>query len=186
MSISATARVTVHSRDTIARWLERASTAAQCFNQRMLHDFDIQELQADELCTFVGSKRSTLWLFATLEVCSRLWASSVLGRRSYSAERSCRAGRAAREDRLGESAEGRALGVGGFRNPEHLVRRAPQPHDSPRLGVLAPSLALPRSGRRPAPRARRALAVLLQFHPTAQGVCGSVERPGRQRCRPVW
>ena len=83
VSISATARVTDHSRDTIARWLERASTAAQCFNQRMLRDFDILELQADELCTFVGSKRSTLWLFATLEVCSRLWAGSVLGRRSY-------------------------------------------------------------------------------------------------------
>ena len=83
VSISATARVTGHSRDTIARWLERASTAAKCFNQRMLRDFDILELQADELCTFVGSKRSTLWLFATLEVCSRLWAGSVLGRRSY-------------------------------------------------------------------------------------------------------
>ena len=81
--ISATARVTGHSSDTIARWLERTSTAAKCFNQRLLRDFDILELQADELCTFVGSKRSTLWLFATLEVCSRLWAGSVLGRRSY-------------------------------------------------------------------------------------------------------
>ena len=82
VSISATARVTDRSRTTIARWLERASTAAKHFNQRMLRDFDILELQADELCTFIGSKRSTLWLFATLEVCSRLWAGSVLGRRS--------------------------------------------------------------------------------------------------------
>ena len=48
-----------------------------------LADFDILELQADELCTFIGSKRSTVWLFATIEVCSRLWAGSVLGRRSY-------------------------------------------------------------------------------------------------------
>ncbi len=68
MSISATARVTGRSRNTIARWLERASTAAKRFNQRMLRDFDILELQADELCTFIGRKRSTVWLYATIEV----------------------------------------------------------------------------------------------------------------------
>ena len=83
MSISATARVTGYSRNTIAQWLERASTAAEHFNRRMLRDFDIIELQVDELCTFIGSKSRTLWLFATIEVCSRLWAGSVLGRRSY-------------------------------------------------------------------------------------------------------
>ena len=83
VSISATARVTGHSRNTIARWLERASTAAKRFNQGMLRDFDILELQADELCTFIGSKGRPIWLFATLEVWSRLWAGSVLGRRSY-------------------------------------------------------------------------------------------------------
>ena len=54
VSISATARVTGHSRNTIARWLERASTAAERFNDRMLRDFDLIELQADELCTFIG------------------------------------------------------------------------------------------------------------------------------------
>ena len=83
VSISATARVTGHSRTTIARWLERASTAAACFNHRLLRDFDVIELQADALCTFIGSKRRTRWLFATIEVCSRLWAGSVLGRRSH-------------------------------------------------------------------------------------------------------
>ena len=83
VSMSATARVTGHSRTTIARWLERAATAAACFNHRLLRDFDVIELQADELCTFIGSKRRTLWLFATIEVCSRLWAGSVLGRRSH-------------------------------------------------------------------------------------------------------
>ncbi len=31
------------------------------------------------LCTFIGSKSATIWLFATIEVWSRLWASSVLG-----------------------------------------------------------------------------------------------------------
>ena len=83
VSISATARVTGHSRPTIARWLERAATAAACFNHRLLRDFDVIELQADAHCTFIGSKRRTLWLFATIEVCSRLWAGSVLGRRSH-------------------------------------------------------------------------------------------------------
>ena len=82
VSISAAARVTGHSRNTIARWLERASTAAERFNDRMLRDFDLMELQADELCTFIGNKSKTVWLFATIEVSSRLWTGSVLGRRS--------------------------------------------------------------------------------------------------------
>ena len=82
VSISATARVTGHARNTIERWLERASTAAKRFNQRMLRDFEIIELQADELCTFIGNKSRATWLCAAIEVCSRLWAGSVLGRRS--------------------------------------------------------------------------------------------------------
>ena len=72
----------MHSRNTVARWLERASTAATRFNDRMLRGFDLIELQADELCTFAGNKNKTVWLFATIEVSSRLWAGSVLGRRS--------------------------------------------------------------------------------------------------------
>ena len=82
VSISATARVTGHSRHTIARWLERASTAAKRFNQRMLRDFAIIELQADALCTFIGNKSRATWLCAAIEVCSRWWAGSVLGRRA--------------------------------------------------------------------------------------------------------
>ena len=75
--------MTGHSRTTIARWRERASTAAACVNPRLRRDFDVIELQADARCTFIGSKRRTLWVFATIEVCSRLWAGSVLGRRSH-------------------------------------------------------------------------------------------------------
>ena len=48
----------------------------------MLRGFALMELQADELCTFIGSKRNIIWLFATIEVSSRVWAGSVLGRRS--------------------------------------------------------------------------------------------------------
>ena len=80
--MSATARGTGHSRKTIARGLERVSTAAKRFNQRMLRDFEIIELQADELCTFIGNKSRATWVCAAVEVCSRLWAGSVLGRRA--------------------------------------------------------------------------------------------------------
>ena len=48
----------------------------------MLRDFEIIELQADELCTFIGNKSRATGLCAAIEVCSRLWAGSVLGRRS--------------------------------------------------------------------------------------------------------
>ncbi|TDI37739.1 MAG: IS1 family transposase [Acidobacteria bacterium] len=47
VSISATARVTGRSRNTVARWLERASRAAERFNRQTLRDFEIVELQAD-------------------------------------------------------------------------------------------------------------------------------------------
>jgi transposase-like protein len=56
VSVSATARLTGRSRNTIARWLERASTAAERFNRKVVTDFDILELQADELFTFIGGK----------------------------------------------------------------------------------------------------------------------------------
>ena len=82
VSLAATARVTGPSRHTIARWLERASTAAKRFNQRLLRDVEIIELPAEELCTFIGTKsRATGWCAAS-EVWSRWWAGSVLGRRA--------------------------------------------------------------------------------------------------------
>ena len=60
ISISAAARVTGRSRNTIARWLERAAAAAEGLNHRMLRDLEIMELQADEPFTFVGSKSRTV------------------------------------------------------------------------------------------------------------------------------
>ena len=82
VSISATARVTGHARNTLARWLERASTAAKRVNQRMLRDFEIIELPAEERCTVIGTKSRAPWLCAAIAVCSRLWAGRVLGRRA--------------------------------------------------------------------------------------------------------
>ena len=41
------------------------------------------ELQADEIRTIVGGKEQPIWIFAVIEVWSRLWPSTVVGRRSY-------------------------------------------------------------------------------------------------------
>ena len=48
----------------------------------MVRDFEIIELQADERCTFIGTKSRATWWCAAIEGCSRLWAGSVLGRRA--------------------------------------------------------------------------------------------------------
>jgi IS1 family transposase len=42
-----------------------------------------EELQADEIRTIVGGKKQPIWVFATIDVWSRLWPSTVVGRRSY-------------------------------------------------------------------------------------------------------
>ena len=41
------------------------------------------ELQADEIRSFTGGKTRPTWVFAAIEVWSRLWTSTVVGRRSY-------------------------------------------------------------------------------------------------------
>ena len=53
------------------------------FNDRMIKDVETSELQADELCTFVGSKKEAVWIFTAIVVCSRLWVSLKTARRSY-------------------------------------------------------------------------------------------------------
>ncbi len=45
--------------------------------------FAAEELQADEIRTFAGNKKTPSWVFVTIEVWSRLWPSTVTGRRSY-------------------------------------------------------------------------------------------------------
>ena len=62
---------------------DRSAAAAKRFNDQKRNRFEIKELQADELCTFVGAKANTTWLFTIIEVWSRLWAGSTVGRRSY-------------------------------------------------------------------------------------------------------
>jgi IS1 family transposase len=83
MSISSIARVKGIAWNTVARWLDRAAGAYRRFNTRKITDFAVAELQADEIRTFVGSKERPSWIFAAIEVWSRLWPSTVVGRRSY-------------------------------------------------------------------------------------------------------
>ena len=45
--------------------------------------FAVEELQADEIRSFTGGKTRPTWVFAAIEVWSRLWTSTVVGRRSY-------------------------------------------------------------------------------------------------------
>ena len=53
------------------------------FNHKRIVGFAVEELQADEIRSFAGSKDRQAWIFAAIEVWSRLWPSTVVGRRSY-------------------------------------------------------------------------------------------------------
>ncbi len=53
------------------------------FNRGRTTGFVATELQADEIRSFTGGKRRPTWVFAAIEVGSRLWTSTVVGRRSY-------------------------------------------------------------------------------------------------------
>ena len=82
LSRSAIARVERLARPTVDRWLDRASDAAQQFNDQMIRNVPLQELQADEIQTIALDNVCPTWIFTTLEVWSRLWVSTVIGRRS--------------------------------------------------------------------------------------------------------
>jgi transposase-like protein/IS1 family transposase len=69
--------------NTVDRWLEKAAMCCRRFNDGTIKDLDVPELQADEIRTFLGDKKNAVWIFATLDVWSRLWPSTVVGRRSY-------------------------------------------------------------------------------------------------------
>jgi IS1 family transposase/transposase-like protein len=83
MSKSAIARVKQVAWNTVHRWLERAAAWCRRFNHRKINRLSVVELQADEIKTIVGSKEQPIWIFAVIEVWSRLWPSTVVGKRSY-------------------------------------------------------------------------------------------------------
>jgi len=83
MSCAANARIEGIAWHTAERWLAKAAELAQRFNERHIHGIPLVELQADELRTFAPCKAKPTWVFTSMEVCSRLWSSTVVGRRSY-------------------------------------------------------------------------------------------------------
>ena len=83
VSKSAISRVKGIAWNTVHRWLERAGELCRRFNDKNLVGYEVLELQADEIRTFVGGKQDVVWIFAGIEVGTRLWPSTVVGRRSY-------------------------------------------------------------------------------------------------------
>jgi IS1 family transposase len=83
MSRSAIARVEDVGWNTANRWINRAATCAQQFNDAKINDIELIELQADEIRTFAPAKARPTCVFTSMEVCSRFWVSTVVGRRSY-------------------------------------------------------------------------------------------------------
>jgi IS1 family transposase len=80
---SAIARVERIGWNTVDRWLEKASDCGRRFNDQEITGFRATELQADEIRTITQGKQQPTWIFAAIEVWSRLWSSTVVGRRSY-------------------------------------------------------------------------------------------------------
>ena len=80
---SAIARVEHIGWNTVDRWLEKASDYGRHFNDQRTTGFRATELQADEIRTIIQGKQQPIWVFAAIEVWSRLWTSTVVGRRSY-------------------------------------------------------------------------------------------------------
>jgi len=83
VDISATARIKNLAPDTVSRWREKAGEHAGRFTDKKLKGFELTELQADEIRTFVDRKLKPIWILTLIEVWSRLWVSCVVGRRSY-------------------------------------------------------------------------------------------------------
>ena len=80
---SAIARVKRIAWNTVHRWLEKAAGWCRRFSHRKLKGLSIRELQADEIRTIIGGREQAIWVFVVIDVWSRLWPSTVVGKRSY-------------------------------------------------------------------------------------------------------
>ena len=80
---SAISRVKQITWNTVHRWLEKAAACCRRFSDRKIKRLSGVELQADEIRTIIGNKKQGIWVFVVIEVWSRLWPSTVVGKRSY-------------------------------------------------------------------------------------------------------
>ncbi len=83
VGISSISRIKRLSWNTISSWQYLACQAAGEFNNQNLKDLELIEFQADEICTFTGTKKKPVWIFVAIEVWSRIWISKVVGSRNY-------------------------------------------------------------------------------------------------------
>ena len=86
---SAISRIKRLSWNTVDRWLHQAFLYVQLFNSEALQGYEIAELQADEIRTFVGGKKKVRWVFTALEVSSRLWVGLAVGSRTHKNVKRC-------------------------------------------------------------------------------------------------
>ncbi len=83
VSKSAIARLERLSWNTVARWLERAARFARLFNRAKTPGLVLRELQLDEIRTFLPARKNVIWVFAAIEVWSRLWPATLVGSRTW-------------------------------------------------------------------------------------------------------
>ena len=69
--------------NTVHRWLEKAAKSYRQFNRNNTRDMDIREIQAEEIRTFTGNKKSASWIYATMDVWYRFWPGTVIGSGNY-------------------------------------------------------------------------------------------------------
>lgn len=80
---SAIARIQGIAWNTAHLWLERAAAWSRWFSKRKIKGLSIMELQTDEIRIILGGKEQPVWVLAVIDVWSRLWSSTVVGKRSY-------------------------------------------------------------------------------------------------------
>ena len=83
VGISSISRIKCFSWNTIASWQYLACQVAGKFNDHKLKGPELIKLQADEICTFAGTKKKSIWIFVAIEIWSRMWISKVVGSRNY-------------------------------------------------------------------------------------------------------
>ncbi len=67
---------------TVSRWIEKASAHAQAFNEVNVDKVEPVEFQSDELKVLVSKKSRPLWAYTSIEVWSRLWTTTLVGKRT--------------------------------------------------------------------------------------------------------
>ena len=82
MARAAISRATGLSVSTVRRWIQRGAAHAEAFNDAKVRQVRPEELQSDELKVQGGSKHTPLWAYTAVEVWSRLWVTTLVGRRT--------------------------------------------------------------------------------------------------------